>query len=432
LDCDPYREWTKPMRCRLASPFCLLVATLIGCGPTPSLAPSPTPKVTVSRPLPREVSDYEDFSGRTDAVGNVDIRARVTGYLIKVDFQEGDVVGKDKVLYEIDPRPFQAALDQANGQLERLEAEKKLLEIQVDRYRKLAEKGAGSQQQLDQYTAQQAENVGALKAAHAQVALAALNLGFTRVTAPITGKISRTLITEGNLVTADTTLLTTIRSVDPMHAYFDIEEPTMLRIQKMLRDGVIRTKSIREVRVAMGLADDIERKFPFHGTLDFVNNTVDPQTGTIQVRGVFPNPYTPGQPPALTPGTFSRVRLPIGQPHSVLLVAEQAIGTDQGQKFVYVVDQDNKIAYRRVKLGLLFDGLQAVEEGLQSGQRVVVVGIQRVRPGIEVETDEAEMSALAGPAQSPSKPSGKPAPGKTSAAAGASVKPAEAAVKPKN
>jgi RND family efflux transporter MFP subunit len=417
------------MRYRFALPLCLPLALLAGCGQAPPLAPPPTPKVTVSRPLVREVADYEDFSGRTDAVGNVEIRARVTGYLMKVNFQEGDVIEKGKMLYEIDRRPFQAALDQAKGQFERLEAEKKLLEIQVDRYRKLAEKGAGSQQQLDQYTAQQAENVGALKTAQAQVAMAELNLEFTRVTAPITGKISRTLITEGNLVTADTTLLTTIRSIDPMHAYFDIEEPTMLRIQKMIRDGVIQTKSIHEVHVTMGLADDVDRKFPFRGTLNFVNNTVDPQTGTIQVRGVFSNPYTPGQPPALTPGTFGRVRLPIGKPHSVFLVAEQAIGTDQGQKFVYVVDQDKKIAYRRVKLGLLFDGLQAIEEGIDSSQRVVVIGLQRVRPGIEVEAEDAEMTTFAGPVQPQSKPGGKTASGKTSDTKDVGAKPVEAAAK---
>ena len=421
------------MRYRLTFPCFLLVAVfVVGCTPTPPLAPPPTPKVTVSRPLPHVAADYEDFSGRTDAVGNVDIRARVTGYLIKVDFREGDVVDNNKLLYEIDPRPFQAALDQAKGQLERLNAEKKLLEIQVDRYRNLAEKGAGSQQQLDQYTAQQAENVGAINAAVAQVAMATLNLGFTRVTAPITGKISRTLLTEGNLVTADTTLLTTIRSVDPMYAYFDIEEPTMLRIQKMIRDGVIQSKSVREVHVGMGLADDVDRKFPFHGTLDFVNNTVDPQTGTLQVRGVFPNPYTPGQPPALTPGAFARVRLPIGRPHPVLLVAEQAIGTDQGQKFVYVVDQANKITYRRVRLGLFFDGLQAVEEGLEAGQRIVVVGLQRVRPGIQVEADEVAMSTFAGPAQLQSIPSVKPAAAKTSDTKAVGVKSTEAVAKPTN
>lgn len=387
--------------------LCLTIA-LAGCGQTPPIVAPPTPKVTASRPLVREVTDYEDFTGRTDAVSTVDIRARVTGYLDKVSFRDGDVVKQDALLYQIDPRPFQAALDQARGQVERLVAEKKLLEIQVDRYTKLAERGAGSQQDLDQYRAQQAENVGAMKAAQAQVAIAELNLGFTRVAAPIPGRISRTLITPGNLVAADTTLLTTIKSIDPMYAYFNIEEPTVLRLQKMIRDGVIKTRSLHDVPVEMGLADDVDRKFPLHGTLDFANNTIDAQTGTLQVRGVFPNPHATGKPAMLTPGLFVRVRLPMGKPHPVLLITERAIGTDQGQKFVYVLDKDNKVGYRRVKLGLQFEGLQAIEEGLVADDRVVVNGLQRIRPGVQVEAEEASMADLASTAPAASAPSNPP------------------------
>lgn len=388
------------MLLRNTSLLCLcLTITLAGCGQAPPIVPPPVPKVTASRPMAREVTDYEDFTGRTDAVSTVDIRARVTGYLIKVTFRDGDVVKENALLYQIDPRPFQAALDQAQGQVERLVAEKKLLDIQVGRYTKLADRGASSQQDLDKYTAQQAENIGSMKAAEAQVAIAELNLGFTRVSAPVTGRISRTLIMPGNLVAADTTQLTTIKSIDPMFAYFNIEEPTVLRLQKMAREGVIKTRNLHEVPVQMGLADDVERKFPLGGTLDFINNTIDPQTGTLQVRGVFSNPYTPGEPPRLTPGLFARVRLALGIPHPVMLVTERAIGTDQGQKFVYVLDKDNKVSYRRVKLGLLFDGLQAIEEGLAADDRVVVNGLQRIRPGIQVQAEEAAMAGLAGPVQ---------------------------------
>jgi RND family efflux transporter MFP subunit len=383
---------------RLNSLFCLLFASLLaGCVEPPALAPPPVPKVTLSRPLPREVTDYEDFTGRTDAISTVDIRARVTGYLVQVAFKDGDIVKENALLYQIDPRPFQAALDQALGQVERLKAQQKLLAIQVDRYVKLAKKGAASQQDVDQYTAQQAENVGALKAAEAQVDMAQLNLGFTRVAAPITGKIARTLITPGNLVNADATLLTTIKSIDPMYAYFNIEEPTVLRIQKMVREGLIRAKKISEVPIQVGLADDVAHQFPLHGTLDFLNNTIDPQTGTLQVRGVLANPHTPGMPPLLTPGLFVRVRLPVGSRHQVLLITERAIGTDQGEKFVYVLDKDNQVVYSRVKLGMLFDGLQAIEEGLKPDDRLIVNGLQRVRPGIKVETDEVDMAILAGP-----------------------------------
>jgi RND family efflux transporter MFP subunit len=373
----------------------MLGMLLLGCHSAPPPAGPPTPAVTVAIPIEKTVTDHEEFTGRTDAVSHVDIRARVSGYLVKVNFKDGDIVKLNQLLYQIDPRPFQADLDKAQGMLEKLVAEKKLLDIQVDRYRKLAEKGAASQQDVDQYFAQQAENIGAIKAAEAQIVTAKLNLEFTRITAPVAGKISRTQLTEGNLVVTDNTLLTTLVSIDPMYGYFNIEEPALLRILRLKREGVI-TDNVGKVGVQMGLADDVKREFPLQGTLDFVNNTVDPQTGTILVRGTFPNPFKlPGQPPVLMPGMFVRVRLRMGPPHKVLLVSERAIGTDQGQKYVYVVDKNHKVAYRRVTLGSVFDGLQAIEDGLHPGELVVVNGLQRIRPKIEVKTDEVDMASTA-------------------------------------
>jgi len=377
--------------------LCLLsVVALVGCGQTaPPLKTPAVPLVAVSQPIADKVSDYKDFIGRTDAVSRVEIRARVSGYLVKVNFKDGDIVKQGELLYEIDPRPFQATLDQAKADIERLDASKKLLTIQVERYRTLAAKGAASQQDLDEYLAKQAENIGALKAAEAKAEQAQLNLEFTRITSPVTGQISRTLLTTGNLVIADNTLLTTVVSIDPMYAYFDIEEPTMLQIRKMKRDGALPGK-LDKVEVHMGLSDDVERKFPMRGVLDFVNNVVDAQTGTIQIRGQFANPYKlPEQPALLTPGLFVRVRLRMSVEHPVLLVNERAIGTDQGEKFVYVVDAQNKVSYRRVKLGMVFNGLRAVEEGLQPDDRIVVNGLQRVRPGIEVQPEAVEMKTLA-------------------------------------
>jgi len=373
-----------------------VISLPLGCGGPPPVAPPEPPKVTVSIPVAREVTNYEEFTGYTDAASTVDIRARVSGYLIKVNFKDGDVVKQGDLLYQIDPRPFQATLDEAKGEVESLEAQKKLLAIEVARYGKLLLTSAASQQDVDKYLAQQAENVGELKTAQAKVVAAALNLEFTRITAPVSGRISRTFVTPGNLVGADNTLLTTIRSIDPMYAFFNIEEPTVLRIQKMVREGIITTRNKREIHVQMGLADDTARKFPLDGMLDFVNNTVDPQTGTLQVRGTFANPYTfPGPPPMLTPGLFVRVRLSMGPAHRALLLTEQAIGTDQGQKFVYVVDAENKVGYRRVTLGQTFGGLQAVEEGLEANERVVVNGLQRVRPGLTVEAAQVDMATLA-------------------------------------
>ncbi|MCE5268837.1 MAG: efflux RND transporter periplasmic adaptor subunit [Planctomycetaceae bacterium] len=370
--------------------------TFLGCEEASSKKAPPTPTVVVASPVPEEMADQEEFTGRTDAVSKVNIRARVSGYLVKVTFSDGDFVKKDALLDEIDPRPFQAILDQALALVERLQAEKRLLEIQVARYRKLASTGAASQQDYDEYLAKQAENVGALKAAQAQVVQARLNLGFTRITAPIDGKISRTLLTVGNLVNADSTDLTTVMSIDPMYAYFDVEEPTLLRLQKLIRTGVIKSRDVKHVPVRMGLADDEHREFPLQGTLDFVNNTVDPQTGTILLRGSFANPYSyPDRLPLLTPGLFVRVRLRVGPPRKVLLVTERAIGTDQGQKYVCVVEPDGKVAYRRVRVGQPCHGLQAVEGELKATDKVIVSGLQRVRPGVEVKTEQVEMKTLA-------------------------------------
>ncbi len=206
----------------------------------------------------------------------------------------------------------------------------------------------------------------------------------------------------------------------------------MLRIQKMVRQGVIRARKLSEVPIQVGLADDVEHNFPLHGTLDFLNNTIDPQTGTLQVRGVLANLFTPGMPPLLTPGLFVRVRLPLGSPHQVLLITERAIGTDQGEKFVYVLDKDNQVVYSRVKLGMLFGGLQAIEDGLKPGDRLVVNGLQRVRPGIKVETDEVDMATLAGPARLQRGPAGKPTVAKPAAAKPAGEKPKTPSVTPKS
>ncbi len=365
-----------------------VLVSSIGCSEAPPEVTTAPPTVIVQVPVEKEVTNYEEFTGRTDAVNRVDIRARVSGYLIKVNFKDGDIVNQGDLLYEIDPRPFQADLDMAKGQLERLQAQKKLLDIQVERYEKLAVKGAASQQDVDQYVAQQAENIGGIKTAQANIERAELNLDFTKITAPITGNISRTLLTAGNLVNADATLLTTLVSIDPMYAYFNVEEPTLLRVEKMIREGVIKMRD-EKVEVRMGLADDVDRQFPLTGTIDFVNNTVDPQTGTILLRGNFPNPYKiPGNPPLLTPGLFVRVRLNIGPPHQTLLIDQRAIGTDQGQKYLYVIDKNNKVVYHRVQLGQLFDGLQSIEEGLKPGERVVIDGLQRIRPGIVVNPQE--------------------------------------------
>lgn len=373
---------------------------VVGCSHKPPPAPPKLPEVTVSLPIVTQVTNYEDFTGRTDAVKTVDVKARVTGYLVKVCFKDGSIVKEGDLLYEIDPRPYEAQLEIAKGNVERFEGQKKLLETQVDRYTKLVKKGAASQQELDVYLGQAAENLGALAAAKAQAKYNDLNVKFCSIKAPLTGQLSRTYLQIGNVVNADQTLLTTLVTLDPMYAYFSVEEPTYLYIKTLVSEGAL--SSPENVAVRMGLADDVQRKFPLHGYLDFFNNTIDPLTGTITVRGVFPNAKT-----VLKPGLFARVRLPLGPPYQGLLVAEEALGTDQGQKFLYIVDADNKVRYQRVKVGLVFNGLRAIDEGLKAGDRVIVNGLQRVRPDMEVKAETVNMASLAAPEDKTKAPAGK-------------------------
>lgn len=365
----------------------VLCLVLLGCARRPAHEPPPVPEVTVSVPVRRTVTDYEDFIGRLDAINYVEIKARVTGYLNKVYFTDGDLVQEGDPLYEIDPTLYQAELDRARGLVQKLLGQKELIEIQIKRYKNLVAKGAASQQELDLQVGQRAENLGALAAAESQVRYAAEYLKYCTVRSPISGQVSRTNFTVGNLINADQTSLTTVVSVDPIWAYFNVEEATYLRIQAMAAAGVY--KDPFRVDVKMGLADDVNRRFPYQGKLNFVNNQVNPQTGTILIRGEFANPKH-----LFKPGLFARVRAPTGPPHPALLVAELALNSDQGQKFVYVVDAESKVHYRRVKVGLTFDGLRAIEEGLNPGERVIVNGLQRVRPGVVVEARTVDMNTL--------------------------------------
>jgi len=249
----------------------------------------------------------------------------------------------------------------------------------------LLPKGAASQKDLDQAVADRGEARAGIQSARAAVDRAALDLEFTRVIAPINGRISRHLIDEGNLVTADTTLLTTIVSIDPMYAYFDVDERAVLHVRQLIREGKVQSaRDVATVQVLLGLAN--ETGFPHRGTINFVDNQVNPQTGTLRLRGVFPN-----ENEALEPGYFARVRLLIGQPHRALLITERAIDTDQGQKIVYVVNDKNEVVSRPIRVGALHDGLRVLEEGVQPGERVIVNGLLQVRPGITVAPKLVDM-----------------------------------------
>jgi RND family efflux transporter MFP subunit len=366
--------------------FCLASA---GCARAPSEAPAAAPiPVAVSHPIERYVTDYSDFTGRTAAVDSVEVRARVWGHLDKVHFKEGALVQKGDVLFEIDPRVYRAALHQAEGNLASQEARLVRLNADLARAQRLVNTGAMSREDYDKVVGDRGEAEASRVALTAAVERARLDLGYTRVTAPVSGRVSRYVVTVGNMVQSGDqgggTLLTTIVSVDPMYVYFDVDEHTVLRIQQLMREGKARSVRNGEWPVWLGLAN--EDGYPHRGTIDFVDNQVNPKTGTLRLRGVFPN-----KDEALSPGYFARVRMPIGSPHPSLLVSDRAIDTDQGQKIVYAVDKDDKVVSRSVRLGALHDGLREINDGVRPGERVIVQGLQQVRPGVTVEPKLIDM-----------------------------------------
>ena len=362
---------------------------------SPQLAPPTAPAVPVSRPVARNVTDYVDFTGRTQAVKSVNVVARVTGFLGQPLFREGSEVKAGSLLFEIDPRPYQAQYDQAVGQVNLYKAQLKLAKVTLARDEQLVKSAAVSAQQIDQDRAAVDEADAQVKAAAASLEIYKLNLNFTKVTSPIDGQVGRYNLTLGNLVNQDQTLLTTVLSLDPMYAYFDVDEPTVLRVRRAINDGRIKVYGSEQIPVLMGLEG--EEGFPRKGTIDFTNNQINPGTASILVRGVFDNPLPPGGRRLLLAGMFVRIHLPIGQPHPALLVIDRAIGSDQGLKYVYVVDAENKVQYRRVTTGPLeSDGLRVITEGLKPNDVVVVGGLQQVHPHMPIQSEEHDMLTLIG------------------------------------
>jgi len=382
---------------RFLSPLWVLVVPILvtlGCERPQSKAKPEPVTVVVSTPVQREVTNYIDFTGRTDAVKSVDLRARVSGYLDKINFKDGDEVKLNQLLFEIDRRPYEVRLKIAQASVANLEARVARAKADMERAAQLFPKQAMSKSDYDQFVAALAEATAGLEGAHAQVEQANLDLGFTRIEAPIAGKIGRRQIDAGNLVTADSTLLANVVTTDPIYVYFNVDELTMLRIQDLLREGKITPKSDSEVEVLVGLAN--EEGYPHRGIVDFVNNRVDPSTGTIQVRATLDNPIVANQQRVFGAGLFVRVRMPLGLPHKSLLVTDRAMGSDQGQKILYLVNAKNEVEQTDVTVGLVQDGLRVIEQGLKPDDRVIINGIQRVRPGVVVDPKEGQMRGEAG------------------------------------
>src|SRR3954466_14713616 len=363
----------------------LAALTLSRAEEKPPAAP-PLQQVTVAPVPEREIAEWDEFTGRLEAVDQVEIRPRVSGYIRRVTFTEGREVRKGEVLFEIDPRPYQAELARAEAELERAKSAAALAASDVQRAQTLVKAQAISREEYDSRTSAEAQGGAGVKAAEAAVQTARLNLDWTRVRSPISGRVSNALVTSGNLVQPGppATLLTTVVSLDPMYVYFDSDEQTYLRYAGRARHG--SNWRTAKLPVYLGLAN--EDGFPHEGQLDFVDNQIDPNTGTIRTRAVFSNKSR-----ALTPGLFARVKLVGEHTRKALLVRDAAIGTDQDRKFVLVVGQGDTLAYRPVVPGRLVDGLRIIDSGLQPGEHVVVNGLMRVRPGMKVAPQLAEMTA---------------------------------------
>jgi multidrug efflux system membrane fusion protein len=350
--------------------------------------------VPVSKPVQRSVTDFADYSGRAGAKEFVTIQPRVTGYLAKIAFKEGAEVKAGDVLFEIDPRPYQAQAAAAKAKVAQAEATLKYAKATYARFKDIAKKQAGtvSEQQLDQYQAQEEQAVAGLEFDKANLQTAMLNLDWTLVRAPIDGQVGRWNLTVGNLVKQDETKLTTLVSTDSMQVYFEVDERTLLRIHRA-KEGKLPAKAGAALTILMGLAS--EEGYAHQGTVDFVDNRVNPKTGSVQMRAVFAKPKAKDSVPLVMPGMAVRLRLTIDQPYEALLVIDRAVVSDQGVKFVWVVDAENKVELRRVTLGQLQpDGLRVVQQGLKKDDTVVISGFQRLRARMKIKPEPVAMPQL--------------------------------------
>jgi len=367
----------------------LAVFILVASGCAPQAAPAPqAPQVSVAEAVQREVSDWDEFTGRIEAIESVEIRPRVSGYIERVAFLEGGTIRKGDLLFVIDPRPYRAELDKAEAELVRARASAELARNEVARGDRLLRAHAVSQEEYDQRVNAGRESEADVRAAEAAVETARLNLGFTRITSPIDGRAGKAEVTLGNLVTggsASSTLLTTVVSIDPIYVAFEGDEGVYLKYAQLGQLRELRGSSSTRNTVRVALANETD--FPHQGELVFLDNQLNPATGTIRARALLDNHAR-----QLTPGLFARVRLIGSENRPAVVIDDRAVGTDQSQKFVYVVGENNVVDYRVVKLGRLFDGLRIVEEGLIPGERIVVNGLQRVRPGVTIAPQLVSMA----------------------------------------
>ena len=383
----PYRHYlVASLRAGLSAIAMVVMATAItACSNSQAEAPpSPPPEVEVTQVVTKSVRQWDEFTGRIAAVGAVDIRPRVSGYIDRIAFKEGDTVKAGDLLFVIDPRPYRATYDSAVAQLERARASARLAEAQYKRAESLVKTDAISIDTYDTRNAALGQTSADVHAAEAALATAKLNLDFTEVHSPIAGRVSRAQLTLGNLVQADQTVLTSVVSQDPVYVYFQPDEQSFLRYRELARKGE-RANSDNPVRV--GLAS--ETGFPHSGMMNFVNNQVDAATGTINVRATVPNPDG-----VFVPGLYARVQLEGRAEYMAMLIDDKAIMTDQDRKYVYVLGPEDKARRKDVVLGSVHDGLRVVQSGLDANDKVIVAGLQKIfAPDTKVKPNFVTMGA---------------------------------------
>jgi RND family efflux transporter MFP subunit len=370
-------------------------------------APAPgafgPPSVSVAPAVQRQVQEFDEFTGRLEAPQSVDVRPRVSGYIRKVHFRDGQEVHQGELLFSIDADPYLAELAKARAQVAAAETQVELARLEEERARKLINVKAISQQEYDQLTSGYRNAAANLQAAQAALQTAELNVGYAQIRAPIAGRASRANVTAGNLVNVGDPVLTSIVSQDKVYAYFEAGEDVYLKYVRLAREGSRPSSRTHANPVHMGLAD--EEGYPHQGVMDFVDNKLNPQTGAMRGRAVFDNADR-----RFTPGLFAKIKLIGSGTYTAVLTPEQAIGTDQSKKFVLVVGPGNAAQFREVKLGALIDGMRVIRSGLTAGELVVVNGLQRVRPGAPVTPERLEVDANGVPIQKPAQgPAGKPA-----------------------
>ncbi|HEY7689795.1 MAG TPA: efflux RND transporter periplasmic adaptor subunit [Dongiaceae bacterium] len=359
----------------------------------PAMAAMPPPEVTVANPVYREIVEWDEYTGQFSAVDKVEVRARVSGYIESIQFQDGQIVNAGDPLFVIDTRPFEIDLESAKAQYDEAVARLDVANRQLERTSKLRQSDFAAQTELDERISEAAAAKAALAGAQAAVKSAELNLEYTHITAPISGRISQHLVSEGNLITGgstgNTTLLTTIVSLDPIYLDFDMSEAEFLAYQRAYEAGKMQSTRAPSVPVQGHLFD--EREWTLKGNLNFVDNQVDREAGTVRARAVFPNPNA-----FITAGQFGRIRIPGSEPYKAILVPDSAIVADQSNKIVLTVAQDGKVVPKLIRPGPMFDelGLRIVREGLEPTDRIIINGLLRARPGAQVSPVDGKIEPV--------------------------------------